>query len=84
MANYIGPALVTYIERLFDEDIENGLHLENISSSTLVPPGYFRSWSKIYLNHVFQQTERINNSDTFLSSKITEFRIEDDREFHMF
>ena len=34
MAKYISPALGTYIEHLFDEDIENGIYLENISSST--------------------------------------------------
>lgn len=84
MANSINPALVSYIERLFDEDIERGIHLENISYSTLVPSGHFPSWTKIYSNHLSQQKEKINKSDEFSCSKITEFKIEDDQECRMF
>ena len=84
MANYIDPYLVTLIQHLFDEDINNRFPLEIFSYLTFVPKSHFGFTSQRYLDHVLRKEDKIINSFKLFNSKITEFRIEDDREYHMF
>ena len=82
--NYIDPYPVTHIQHLFDEDMNNRFPLETFSYSTFVPASYFGLSSQIFLNQVLRKEDKIINSFKLFNSKITEFRIEDDREYHMF